>query len=228
MDSYTSGEPLIEKLIKQLIKKKNPLFKLKKKVYDDYIKKKNANTSVRNKPTIIKDLKKRLYDSFNNYISLVFDNLNTYLDKLNITDIKKSKKGVANSSTSNRILQDKSLERDDLNNIQKICKTIAYGTLTYIAGITMDSNDIDIIRQINNKDANRQAQARFREKNKVYKYIGNISVDFKYTKESKVEYLFTLLNRPIRVCGMVKNEGEPGGGPFWIKNALILVKLRYG
>ncbi|MEX2596707.1 MAG: DUF4301 family protein [Salibacteraceae bacterium] len=23
------------------------------------------------------------------------------------------------------------------------------------------------------------------------------------------------LNRPIRVCGMVKNEGEPGGGPFW-------------
>ncbi|MCB8994908.1 MAG: DUF4301 family protein [Bacteroidales bacterium] len=27
-----------------------------------------------------------------------------------------------------------------------------------------------------------------------------------------------ILNRPIRVCGMVKNVGEPGGGPFWIKN----------
>ena len=27
-----------------------------------------------------------------------------------------------------------------------------------------------------------------------------------------------LLNRPIRVCGMVKNEGEPGGGPFWVRN----------
>lgn len=26
------------------------------------------------------------------------------------------------------------------------------------------------------------------------------------------------LNRPIRVCGMVKNEGEPGGGPFWVKD----------
>ncbi|MFO8128465.1 MAG: DUF4301 family protein [Bacteroidales bacterium] len=26
------------------------------------------------------------------------------------------------------------------------------------------------------------------------------------------------LNRPIRVCGMVKNEGEPGGGPFWVIN----------
>lgn len=26
-----------------------------------------------------------------------------------------------------------------------------------------------------------------------------------------------MLDRPIRVCGMVKNEGEPGGGPFWVK-----------
>ena len=25
------------------------------------------------------------------------------------------------------------------------------------------------------------------------------------------------LNRPIRVCGMVKNVGEPGGGPFWVR-----------
>lgn len=25
-----------------------------------------------------------------------------------------------------------------------------------------------------------------------------------------------ILLRPIRVCGMVKNEGQPGGGPFWI------------
>lgn len=28
-----------------------------------------------------------------------------------------------------------------------------------------------------------------------------------------------LLSRPIRVCGMVRNEGEPGGGPFWVVNA---------
>ncbi len=26
-----------------------------------------------------------------------------------------------------------------------------------------------------------------------------------------------LLNRPFRICGMVKNQGEPGGGPFWVK-----------
>ena len=35
----------------------------------------------------------------------------------------------------------------------------------------------------------------------------------------KIDYLFNKLNRPTRVCGMVKNEGEPGGGPFWVKNS---------
>jgi hypothetical protein len=32
------------------------------------------------------------------------------------------------------------------------------------------------------------------------------------------DYLKRKLNRPIRVCGMVKNQGEPGGGPFWVKD----------
>lgn len=27
-----------------------------------------------------------------------------------------------------------------------------------------------------------------------------------------------ILDRPIRLCGMVRNEGEPGGGPFWVEN----------
>jgi len=25
-----------------------------------------------------------------------------------------------------------------------------------------------------------------------------------------------LLDRPLRVCGVVRNEGQPGGGPFWV------------
>ena len=40
----------------------------------------------------------------------------------------------------------------------------------------------------------------------------------KYSTKHKAEYLRDKLNRPIRVCGMVKNEGEPGGGPFWVKD----------
>jgi hypothetical protein len=34
----------------------------------------------------------------------------------------------------------------------------------------------------------------------------------------KTDFLRNKLNRPIRVCGMVKNEGEPGGGPFLAEN----------
>lgn len=33
--------------------------------------------------------------------------------------------------------------------------------------------------------------------------------------EKQRALLIDLLDRPIRVCGMVKNEGEPGGGPVW-------------
>ncbi len=33
----------------------------------------------------------------------------------------------------------------------------------------------------------------------------------------KRDYLLAKLNRPLRVCGMVRNEGEPGGGPFIVK-----------
>lgn len=42
----------------------------------------------------------------------------------------------------------------------------------------------------------------------------------------KKELLIHYLNRPIRVCGMVKNEGEPGGGPFWVKNSRGEVSLQ--
>ena len=35
-------------------------------------------------------------------------------------------------------------------------------------------------------------------------------------KVSETDQLISLLDRPLRVCGMVKNQGEPGGGPFWV------------
>jgi hypothetical protein len=38
------------------------------------------------------------------------------------------------------------------------------------------------------------------------------------TRQQKIEWLRETLNRPLRICGMVRNEGEPGGGPFWVKD----------
>ena len=38
------------------------------------------------------------------------------------------------------------------------------------------------------------------------------------TKEDIRRFLVNSLNRPLRVCGMVKNVKEPGGGPFWVRD----------
>lgn len=54
-----------------------------------------------------------------------------------------------------------------------------------------------------------------------------ISEEFeKYSLKYQKAYLFEKLNRPIRVCGMVKNEGEPGGGPFWVKDEKGTISLQ--
>ena len=37
--------------------------------------------------------------------------------------------------------------------------------------------------------------------------------------EAARKRLLAMLNRPMRVCAMVENRGEPGGGPFWVRAA---------
>ena len=41
----------------------------------------------------------------------------------------------------------------------------------------------------------------------------------KLPKDYGTALLRQVLDRPIRVCGMVRNEGEPGGGPIWVTGA---------
>ena len=48
----------------------------------------------------------------------------------------------------------------------------------------------------------------------------------KLTDAELAKYLRTKLNRPIRVCGVVKNVGEPGGGPFLTYNQDGTVSLQ--
>ena len=48
----------------------------------------------------------------------------------------------------------------------------------------------------------------------------------KYTLENKISFVQNILDRPIRICGMVKNEGDTGGGPFWVRDSEGTVSLQ--
>ena len=44
--------------------------------------------------------------------------------------------------------------------------------------------------------------------------------------EERARRLAERLDRPFRVCGVVKNTGETGGGPFWVRSAAGEVSLQ--
>lgn len=59
--------------------------------------------------------------------------------------------------------------------------------------------------------------------------IVNSEIPLQYSEwnnERKIKWLISKIERPIRVCGMVKNEGEPGGGPFFVKNSRGEISLQ--
>jgi hypothetical protein len=88
-----------------------------------------------------------------------------------------------------------------------------------LGGILLDKVDIvhAILRKID--EGNREEGF----KNEILEILNDISPEMaKETEESEGDEFFLQafekLNRPVRVCGMVRNVGEPGGGPFWIKS----------
>jgi len=103
-------------------------------------------------------------------------------------------------------------------------------TVTYkklIAGLLIEirNKTFEYIKRLDNypKDSDLNEVKSFLEK------TFSMSLDMKFETRSvaeKIIYLRGKLNRPIRVCGMVKNEGEPGGGPFFVKKESGSVSLQ--
>ena len=58
-----------------------------------------------------------------------------------------------------------------------------------------------------------------KEVKRILNFLKEININvpdylYKFRRQYALEFIKEQLHRPIRVCGMVKNEGEPGGGPF--------------
>jgi hypothetical protein len=56
----------------------------------------------------------------------------------------------------------------------------------------------------------------------IKKYCSQINIVFprsisRQSLKIQKQIIFDSLNRPLRVCAMVRNEGEPGGAPFWVE-----------
>ena len=136
----------------------------------------------------------------------------------------------------------------DLNNVpiksatgEYIYRPAGHGAL--LENLNERTADIIFIKNIDNVVPDRSKK----ETNKYKKLLGGLLLDYQNRLfnllrrrdegeniiEEGIQLLQTLgiegtfsdeevlinLNRPIRICGMVKNVGEPGGGPFWVKNS---------
>ncbi len=87
-------------------------------------------------------------------------------------------------------------------------------TVTYkkaLAGVLvgLQSEAAALLAKLDAGDADVQNVAKFIEE----------KLCVKLPAEYDAALLRSIIDRPIRVCGMVRNEGEPGGGPFWVANA---------
>lgn len=93
-------------------------------------------------------------------------------------------------------------------------KVIPYKQL--LGGILIDivNKLTGIHKSLENSDAEIIADAeRF-----LIETFGLDFTEYKSKPERLPELIRAAINKPIRVCGMVKNTGEPGGGPFWVKD----------
>ncbi len=101
---------------------------------------------------------------------------------------------------------------DSLKNQTVIFKKVIAGML-----IHLQLKSFEYVRKLKNEiisDAMLKEIIHFSEKE-----LNNYNPDLKnLSAEDCKSYLLSKLNRPIRVCGMVKNTGEPGGGPFLTVN----------
>ncbi|MGD2034659.1 MAG: DUF4301 family protein [Bacteroidales bacterium] len=97
--------------------------------------------------------------------------------------------------------------------------TIRYKKI--LAGVLLKARDrvFEFLREL---DDNPPGRERLKE---MYEYITNDlhyipaqQIDLSDTEAARQRFK-SILDRPLRVCGVVKNLGEPGGGPFWAPNS---------
>jgi hypothetical protein len=108
---------------------------------------------------------------------------------------------------------------DNLTHGDYLNETVAYKKL--LGGVLIET--VEELQKINSKLKNSPNESAI--ESSIADIKKEFNVDF-YNSKDKVKDILAFINRPIRVCGMVQNTGEPGGGPFWVKNSDGTISLQ--
>ena len=98
-----------------------------------------------------------------------------------------------------------------IKNIDNVCPESARTDTVYhkraLAGLAMQiqSQIFEYMRALDSGTA---------DINEIRNFI-NTTLGIQITNDTNVR---DILNRPLRICGIIKNTGEPGGGPFWVRD----------
>lgn len=100
----------------------------------------------------------------------------------------------------------------NIDNVQHFDKAeVALNTKKALGGLLIKFQE-DIFKLLNAIDSKSNDWVQLlKDINSNYKL--NISSE----NSNNIDWVENHFNRPIRICGMVKNEGQAGGGPFWVK-----------
>ncbi|MGW8312498.1 MAG: DUF4301 family protein [Desulfuromonadales bacterium] len=80
----------------------------------------------------------------------------------------------------------------------------------YLLGVQKDQHSL--LKALNEQPGNPVVREQV-----IHFLVDRLQSNVSLEDDSKT--LLAHLDRPLRVCGMVANSGEPGGGPFWIRDA---------
>ncbi|MBK7631073.1 MAG: DUF4301 family protein [Ignavibacteriales bacterium] len=103
------------------------------------------------------------------------------------------------------------ISTENLNNDTILFKKLLTGYL-----VKIQNKVFEFLNSLNQKDFAKYSFDEMMKFAEEFLFITMSKDFFSWDDGQKRKFLFDKLNRPIRVCGMVKNVGEPGGGPFWV------------
>jgi Domain of unknown function (DUF4301) len=95
-------------------------------------------------------------------------------------------------------------------------KIIPYKKMLGGLALQIQQEIFAILRQIENDEPDST------QIEKIKNYCSRINIIFprsigRQSLKQQKQIIFSLLNRPLRVCAIVRNDGEPGGAPFWVE-----------